>query len=128
MITKKEYLMGRDVDYQTEYTQEVSDNIDKLLISLNKFREKYGKPMFVSSGWRPSVINSSIQGSAKKSNHVIGLACDFKDIDRSLAKFCLQNLHILEDCGLYMEAPDSTPTWIHLQCVAPRSGKRVFKP
>lgn len=128
MISKKEYLMGRDTEYPAEYTQELSDNIDKLLISLNKFREKYGSPMIVSSGWRPLAINATTPGAAKKSNHCLGLACDFKDLDRTLAKYCLQHLDVLEECGLYMEAPDSTPTWVHLQCVPPRSGKRVFKP
>ncbi len=120
--------MGRDSEYPSDYTQEISDNIDKLLIPLNKFREIYGKPMTVSSGWRPPSINAKIANAAKKSNHMLGLACDFKDLDGSLDKFCADNLDILADLGLYLEHPDSTPGWCHLQCVSPRSGNRVFKP
>jgi len=128
MINKSELLMGRDVQYASDYTQDISINLDKLLVHLNEFRTIYGKPMIVSSGWRPEAINAALSNSAKKSNHMKGLACDFKDSDGSLAAWCLNNLAILEQCGLYMEDPASTKGWCHLQCVPPGSGKRVFKP
>jgi uncharacterized protein YcbK (DUF882 family) len=128
VISKQEILMNRDKQYPNEYTKEVSDNIDKLLIALNKFRVIYGKPMTVSSGWRPEAVNASISNAAKKSNHVKGLACDFKDGDGELDKWCMTNLKVLEDCGLYLEHPDATLGWCHLQCVPPKSGNRVFKP
>lgn len=120
--------MGRDKTHASEYTQEISDNIDKLLILLNKFRKAYDKPLFVSSGWRPPSLNSTIKNAAKKSNHMLGLACDFKDLDGSIDKFCMENIKLLEELGLYLEHPDATPNWSHLQCVSPRSGNRVFKP
>lgn len=127
MITKKELLMGRDVSYKAEYTKEVSDNLDKLLIALNIARKAYGKPMIVSSGWRPASVNKAA-GGAKKSNHMLGLAADFKDSDGQLADWCLNNLKVLEQAGLYLEHPDYTKGWVHLQAVAPKSGKRVFIP
>lgn len=127
-ITKQELLMGRDVSHKDEYSEEISANLDKLLIPLNKFREKYGKSMIVASGWRPPSINAKVKGAAPKSNHMLGLACDFKDADGTLDKFCMENLSLLEELGLYLEHPDSTPGWTHLQCVPPRSGNRVFKP
>ncbi len=34
----------------------------------------------------------------------------------------------LEDAELYREAPESTPTWVHLQRVPPKSGHRTFQP
>ena len=127
-ISKKEILMGRDVQYPTDYTKEISDNIDKLLIPLNKFREIYGKPMTVSSGWRPPSVNAGIANAAKRSNHMLGLACDFLDTDGALDKFCMENLNVLKDLGLYLEHPDATKGWCHLQCVPPKSGNRVFRP
>jgi hypothetical protein len=127
-ISKDELLMGRDKQYPKDYTKEVSDNLDKLLEPLNKFREAYGKVMQVSSGWRPPSINAGIPNAAKKSNHMIGLACDFKDADGALDKFCMENLKLLEDLGLYLEHPDATVGWCHLQCVSPKSGNRVFRP
>lgn len=125
MISKKELLMGRDK--HPEYTQEVSDNLDKLLIALNKLRKAYGKPMIVTSGFRPSDINKAV-GGAKKSNHQLGLACDFKDTDGKIDEWCLNNLDKLAEYGLYLESPDHTKGWCHLQCVPPKSGHRVFIP
>ena len=109
--------------------KDIDENIKlKLLPALNKFRTIYGKPMVINSGLRSAEQNGSIPGAAKKSNHLLGLAADIRDRDRSLAKYCLENLNILQECGLWMEDPQATPTWCHLQCVPPRSGSRVFKP
>lgn len=125
MITRDEVLMGRDKQFPLNNTQEA--NLQHLLKCLNQFRDIYGKPMTVSSGYRPEAINSTVPGAAKKSNHIICLACDFKD-DGSLDKFCMDNLDVLEKCGLYLESPASTIGWCHLQAIAPKSGKRVFNP
>lgn len=115
MINKSEILMGRDKQYPNEYTKEVSDNIDQLLISLNKFREAYGKPMEVSSGWRPQSVNAAV-GGAKASNHTIGKACDFKDPDGAIDAFAKEcdKKGLLKQWGLWLENPDNTKGWCHL--------------
>lgn len=127
-IQKSEILMGRDKTHKDEYTEEISKNIDKLLIPLNKFRDAYGKPMSVSSGWRPPSINAKTKNAAKKSNHTMGLACDFQDKDGKLDAWCLKNLNKLAELGLWLESPDNTIGWCHLQCVSPKSGNNPFKP
>ncbi len=127
MISKKEVLMGRDIEFKDEYTQEISDNIDKLLIALNIIRKAYGKPMSTSSGWRPAGLNKAV-GGAKKSNHMLGLACDFRDLGGELDEWCMKNLDVLAKAGLYLEHPDYTKGWCHLQLAEPRSKNRVFKP
>ena len=126
MISKAEILMGRDKDYPLD--AEMQANLQKLLTAVNLFRKHYGKPMTVSSGYRPAAINAKVKGAAKKSNHMRCLAVDFKDTDGLIDKFCMDNLHILEACGLWLEHPEATPNWCHLQCVPPKSGNRVFKP
>lgn len=128
MITKNELLKGRDKLFLKEYTQEISDNLDDLLIKLNKFREIYGKPMIVNSGWRPVSINNKTPGASKKSKHLIGCAADIQDKDGKLGEFCLNNVKILEDCDLYIEQPSFTDGWVHFSSVAPKSGKHVFIP
>jgi hypothetical protein len=125
MITRDEVLMGRDKEFPLN--SELEKNLEILLKALNKFRAIYGKPMVVSSGYRPGKHNKSA-GGALKSNHVICLACDFQDSDGKLDDFCLKNQSILESCGLWLEHPMATPGWVHLQAVAPRSGRRVFIP
>ncbi len=102
-------------------------NLGKLLDALNKFRLIYGKPMVVSSGYRSPEHNRKV-GGAPNSSHLTCEACDFRDASRELSNWCLANLDVLEECGLYMENPAVTTTWVHLQTRRPGSGKRVFDP
>ena len=112
MIKLEEILMGRDKEYPLCNASEI--NLKKLHEALNKFRRIYGKPMMVTSGYRPHKYNKAA-GGAKKSNHTICLACDFADADGDLDAFCVANLEILEHCGLYLEHPKWTKGWCHLQ-------------
>ena len=126
MITRDEILMGRDKQYPLDGTLQV--NLEKLLKAVNKFRAVYGKPLKVSSGYRPAAINTTVKGAAKKSNHMICLAVDFVDRDGKLAEYCLNNLKLLEEFGIWLEDPAFTKGWVHMQAVPPRSGSRIFKP
>jgi hypothetical protein len=126
MISRDEILMGRDKQYPLTGPMEV--NLEKLLKAVNKFRAVYGKPLRVTSGYRPAAINSQVKGAAKASNHMVCLAVDLADSGGKLAEYCLNNLKLLEEFGLWMEDPGFTKGWVHLQCVPPRSGSRVFKP
>src|SRR5574343_1742626 len=121
MISKQELLQGRDKTFASEYTQEISDNLDTLLVKLNVIRAAYGKPMVVTSGFRPASINGMIKGAAPKSNHMIGCAADFNDTDGSLFFWCLNNLQLLKDHGFYLLDPRWTRSknggWLHMQSV-----------
>jgi uncharacterized protein YcbK (DUF882 family) len=128
MISKKELTMGRDVQFKAEYTKEIDNNLNVLLQKINVVRSKYGKPMTVSSGWRPSAINSGTPGAAKASKHLSGLAVDIKDTDNSLWNWTIANLDLIQELGLYLEDRRFTGTWVHFQIGAPKSGKRIFKP
>lgn len=123
MISRDEVLMGRDKQYPLD--SELENNLGLLLTALNKLRAIYGKPMYVTSGYRPGNFNAAA-GGAKKSAHMSCQAVDFKDADKKLRDWCLNNLKVLEECGLYLEDPSYTPTWIHLQ-IRPTKN-RVFKP
>lgn len=128
MISKAELLDGRDKQYAKDYTQEISDNLDLLLVVINQVRAAYGKPMTVSSGWRPPSINAATPGAAKKSTHMVGNAVDIKDPDGSLMKWVLANLDLMQKLGIYLEDFRWTPDWVHFQRVPPASGKRIFVP
>lgn len=127
-ISKEELLKGRDEKYASEYTQEISNNLDKLLIPLNKIRDAYGKPMVVTSGWRPKAINSVTPGAAAKSKHMLGLATDIFDPNGDLVKWVLQNLDLLKTLDIYCEDFRWTSSWVHFQLGPPSSGKRIFVP
>lgn len=127
-ITKDELLQGRNETFKDEYTDAIDDNIDNLLVAINKVRAAYGKPMRVTSGWRPASINGMIKGAAPKSNHIIGCAVDIYDGNGELMKWCLQNLQVIADAGLYLEDFRWTVNWTHFQTVKSKSGKRIFVP
>lgn len=113
MISRNEVLMGRDKDHPL--TSELESNLNKLLTALNKFRKAYGKPMSVSSGYRPGTFNSAA-GGAKKSAHMECLACDFRDPDGSIDAFAIEcdKNGLLKQWGLWLEHPDHTKGWCHL--------------
>lgn len=123
MITRDEILMGRDKEYPL--TSQLEKNLDALLIATNKLRALYGKAMTVSSGYRPGKYNTAA-GGAKSSSHLSCEAVDFSDPKGLIKSFILSNPQILEDCGLYMEHQDNTPTWCHVQ-IRPTKN-RIFKP
>lgn len=116
--------MGREVEYPLN--SELKENLDKLLAAINKLRWAYGKPMKVSSGYRPGKYNEAA-GGAKNSSHLTCQAVDFQDTDRAITQWVLSKPQILEDCGLYMEHYEQTPTWIHLQIRLVASGSRIFR-
>jgi hypothetical protein len=125
MITRREYLMGREL--QEPLTPKMEDNLLVLLGAINMFRTIYGIPMIVTSGYRPKKINEII-GGAKNSAHMTCEAVDISDRNGQLAKFCLENLQVLANCKLYIENPQMTGGWVHFQTRRPKSGKIVFNP
>jgi hypothetical protein len=128
VIAKAELLKGRDSQYPDEYTQEISDNLDQLLIPLNKIRDAWGSPMTVNSGWRPAAINAATPGAAPQSKHMEGLAADISDPGGVLWTWVLENLQLLKDLNLFCEDRRWTPTWVHFGLGQPSSGHRIFVP
>lgn len=113
MIAKSEILMGREVLYPL--TPELEANLSKLWAAVNIVRTVWGQPMSVSSGYRPPAINAKTPGAAKNSAHMTCQAVDFWDPEHKLARFLQANQDLLVRAGLWMEAPNRTPTWVHLQ-------------
>jgi hypothetical protein len=126
-ILKSELLQGRDQTYASDYTQTISDNLDKLLIPMNLIRNSYGIPMIVDSGWRPPAVNAAC-GGAPNSKHMEGLACDIADQDGEVWKWVLDNLLALQHLNIYLEDKRWTPEWVHFQLGGPASGRRIFVP
>ena len=123
MITMLDYLMERQKEYPP--TKEILDSAELLLDKVNKlFKELLIVPK-VTSGYRPGKFNAKA-GGAKKSAHMTGEAVDLKDGNNEIKKRI--TLQHLEKYDLYMENPDHTDGWVHLQTRKTRSGNRIFKP
>jgi len=140
MITMEQYWMGRDekyplaLDTQTRRNAAVTvDLANRMLVIAKTYGytrhenpNGYGE---VSSGWRPPAVNAATPGASRTSKHMTGQAIDIYDPDNWLDRWCLSPLHgTLGLLGLWLEHPDSTPGWCHIQTVPPASGNRVFRP
>ncbi len=112
LVTRAEVLMGREVEYPM--TAHIESCLSLLLIAVNKFRAAYGKPMHVTSGYRPGKYNVAA-GGASRSCHLTCEAVDFADADGAIYAFCQQNIPLLEQLGIWVEDRTNTPTWCHLQ-------------
>lgn len=123
-ITREEILQNREKEFPL--TPALEANLAKLLVALNKFRDTYGIPMIVTSGYRPGYYNTQA-GGAPFSAHKVCMACDFADGDGALKEWIRKNPDVLTTCGLWQEAPQSTPTWVHLD-IRDRGPRHVFLP
>lgn len=88
----------------------------------------------VTSGWRSHSHNKAIGGS-EKSKHLYCQAIDLWDPAKRIGEWCVDNIEVLMEQGLYMESLTKTHAgddykkwWVHLQTVPPRSGNRIFLP
>ena len=99
---------------------EVVDNLNKLADYLDVIREKVGKPILISSGFRCPVLNKAV-GGVSNSQHQKGLAADLICADmESLEK-------VLRETGGFDQlikehCKGSKSFWYHVS-VAPRNGK-----
>jgi hypothetical protein len=128
MITLNELLMGRDKTHAAELTAGIRGNLTETVTRVNAVRHALGRRLHVNSGWRPASINAATPGAAHKSNHLRGLAVDFRDHDGTLRQWCLNNLPLLVATGIWLEDFRWTPTWVHMQIVAPGSAHRIYPP
>lgn len=129
VITLADYFMGRDASHGTELTTELRVNAHAIVERANALlvlsRAAVGH---VNSGWRPQSINASIPNASPRSRHLTCQAIDLRDADGSLDAWCMSHLDALEALALWLEHPNATPGWCHVQTVPPRSGRRVFEP
>lgn len=134
MLTLDKYWMGRDRGHRDALTEEIVQNaqltVDKINMLVGEFEAETGITLDTwASGWRPPAVNAGVKNAAAGSKHLTAKAGDVRDTPaRDFARWCLRNLDRLQDIGLWMEDPQWTPSWVHLQIVPPGSGKRVYVP
>lgn len=100
-----------------ELTDSVLDNAQLLLDSVNDLLVALDidlTKVSISSGFRPSSVNSKIANAAKKSLHMTGLALDLADADGKLDELIEKNSHLLDTYSLWLESPKATKGWSHL--------------
>jgi len=84
-----------------------------------------------------TVISGDGNGGARPPDSIVGSALsahkdcnalDRTDIGRRLMRWCLGNVPVLVEIGLWLEHPQWTRSWVHGQTVPPHSGNRFFLP
>lgn len=111
----------------------------KLIPAVNKLLEKIkaaGIELQVNPGTGTIVSGQQYGGfrpqectiGAPQSNHKRGLAVDIYDPTGEIDAWCMENRPALVECGIWLEHPDATVGWCHMQAVPPKSRNRVFKP
>lgn len=129
-ITREDILKGK------ECPKDYVSYLEKLIKGTNKLQERYGKLQFViTSGFRTLLEHIEIyrrkgitdpKKIPMKSKHLFCQAVDIEDKDGKFYKWCQQNEAILKELGLHYEL--GTRGWVHIQIVAPPSGKIGFWP
>lgn len=127
-ITLEQYFMGRDAEHAAELTEPLKRNAETMVARANALLRQACIACGVNSGWRPPRVNAQVPNASPRSRHITCEAIDLADPDDRLDAWCMDNLRVLEAIGLWLEHPDATPGWCHLQIVPPRSGRRVFEP
>ena len=123
MILPKDYLMGRDKIYPL--TTKQAQNMADLLARVNHLLGALKLGCFISSGYRPGHFNKAAGGSAR-SGHLSCEAIDLIDHDGEIGKMLKNNVKLLEEYGLFLENPEHTKKWVHLD--TKQRVNRIFNP
>ena len=120
-IKPSEFTKGRPT------TPEIDANIANTISRVDAFLMYCPLPIIVSSGLRDPQANR-VAGGAPSSLHLTGQAVDLVDKDGMIWKFVLDNMELAQHIGLWFEDKRWTPTWVHMQTLPPKSGKRIYIP
>lgn len=98
--------------------KEVVENLNKLVENvLDPLREKYGKPIMISSGYRCEKLNKAVGGAAK-SQHLTGKAADIcvagnNRKTRRLFDLLVEN-NMPYDQVILEKGTMNAPQWVHV--------------
>jgi hypothetical protein len=130
MILTDEYFQDSIVNYGYKPNALDYERCDDLLTRVNAIFEALGYPCDLRSGHRTREKTLALIASGHRAavggNHELTLAVDVAD-PTNMADADLSD-ELLAAYGLWREAVTSTPSWVHLQSVPPKSGNRTFVP
>lgn len=117
-----------------DFTPEVCYNAGKLIEKINCLGFKPARLLSSCLRSRQSQIRIyKEKGITDKSKipfgsaHLTGEGVDIAD-NGDLQRWLKENVKKLKELGLYVEDFSATPTWVHIQSRAPKSGKTFFMP
>jgi hypothetical protein len=99
---------------------------------LDKMREHFDKPIWVSSGYRSKALNDATPGSSPTSQHCLGEAADLDQDGRGTGvsnkmMFDYIKDHLEFDQLIWEFGTDANPDWVHVSFSKKRKRKQVLK-
>lgn len=106
-------------------TAEAIHNLTKLVENvLDPLREKYGKPIQVSSGYRSAILNRSVNG-ATSSQHRLGEAADITVGSKEENRKLFEIIRLELPFDQLIDERDFS--WVHVSFREGRNRKQVLK-
>lgn len=98
---------------------------------LQPIREKYGKPIIVSSGFRCEKLNKAVGGSPT-SEHRYGMAADFHSVSDTLSDNkalwdLIRTMNLNFGQLIYEYGNDAGPDWIHISYNEKNNRKQILR-
>ena len=95
----------------------VKKNLEILIEQLDKIREKYGKPIYINSGYRCPELNTTVKG-VSTSQHQLGVAADLdtrkgQEENKKLYKLIAENFEFDQLLN------ENNWAWVHFSYVRP---------
>lgn len=99
---------------------------------LDKVREHFDKPIWVSSGYRSKALNDATPGSSPTSQHCLGEAADLDQDGRGTGvsnKMVFDYIkdHLEFDQLIWEFGTDANPDWVHVSFSKKRKRKQALK-
>jgi hypothetical protein len=103
---------------------EEADNLLELIVyCLQPIRDKLGKPMIISSGYRCEELNNKIDG-VKNSQHTKGQAVDFKVNGMTVKEV----INFIVDNGFeFDQLINEYDMWVHISYAKGKNRKQILK-
>lgn len=105
---------------------DIMDNIIFTMECLDKIREEYGLPLYITSGYRCKELNDRLKGS-KTSQHMKGQAADINlgsvEKNRAFFNWCQANIN---DLPIDQLIDESHYSWVHISFKKEDGRKQVL--
>lgn len=108
-------------------TAAVKANLTALVANvLDPLREAYGKPIFVSSGYRCAKLNKVVKGAAR-SQHLTGMAADIQSVGKSKAEH-KKLFELVQKLGLPFDQliDEYGFSWVHVSYNAKGNRRQIL--
>jgi len=96
--------------------------LDLIFFVMQPLRDKLGKPIIISSGYRCYELNQKVGGVAT-SQHIMGQACDFTVPGMTVQ----QVFDFVQKSGIEYDQLIHEGNWVHISFVRGKNRRQAFK-